>query len=388
MIWSHLSVQTGRSQIGRKAKPGEIPGTKQKQFFERKLDKMKKLFALVLSLALVVAFAVPALATGWATLDTAPVYKEIGIAVYGLEVTPNTSKVGELYAELKTPYPVVKGTTLHFLVELTVPYANLSDAVKELIKVKGLDVKIATTNMTISKVELGGGNAWSLNADKDTITETYTDPTYSNKTEVFKYEVWANANSDKETKVVATAGFYNKWDNGKMEIYNAKGKLAYTVFQGSNEFAVVNTDNDFVRFPVNSKGQIDTKGILVNDEWLITFGSQNKSEVDFWNIKTNVWASANAATFKEVNAIYEDIFGFLGFKFAECDYMTAKHFTKFFGTIGEVSASYTWNAGMVVVNPATPNLPQTGDNASIVGFAMVVVAMVAAAVVTFKKVRA
>ena len=32
--------------------------------------------------------------------------------------------------------------------------------------------------------------------------------------------------------------------------------------------------------------------------------------------------------------------------------------------------------------------PQTGDNASIVGFAMVVVAMVAAAVVTFKKVRA
>ena len=349
---------------------------------------MKKLFALVLSLALVVAFAVPALATGWATLDPAPVYKEIGIAVYGLEVTPNTSKVGELYAELKAPYPVVKGTTLHFLVELTVPYANLSDAVKELIKVKGLDVKIATTNMTISKVELGGGNAWSLNADKDTITETYTNPNYSNKTEVFKYEVWANANSDKETKVVATAGFYNKWDNGKMEIYNAKGELAYTVFQGSNEFAVVNPAGKFVRFPVNSKGQIDTKGILVNDEWLITFGSQNKSEVDFWNITKNVWASADAATFKAVNAIYEDIFGFLGFKFAECDYMTAKHFTKFFGTIGEVSASYTWNAGMVVVNPANPNLPQTGDNASIVGFAMVVVAMVAAAVVTFKKVRA
>lgn len=381
-------MQTGKSQIGRKAKPGEIPGTKQKQFFERKLDKMKKLFALVLSLALVVAFAVPVLATGWATLDPAPVYKEIGIAVYGLETTPNTSKVGELYAELKAPYPVVKGTTLHFLVELTVPYANLSDAVKELIKVKGLDVKIATTNMTISKVELGGGNAWSLNADKDTITETYTNPNYSSKTEVFKYEVWANANSDKETKVVATAGFYNKWDNGKMEIYNAKGELAYTVFQGSNEFAVVNPAGKFVRFPVNSKGQIDTKGILVNDEWLITFGSQNKSEVDFWNITKNVWASADATTFKTVNAIYEDIFGFLGFKFAECDYMTAKHFTKFFGTIGEVSASYTWNAGMVVVNPANPVLPQTGDNASIVGFAMVVVAMVAAAVVTFKKVRA
>lgn len=349
---------------------------------------MKKLFALVLSLALVVAFAVPALATGWATLDTAPVYKEIGIAVYGLQTTPNTSKVGTLYEELKAPYPVVKGTPLHFLVEVTVPYANLTDAVKKLIQVKGMDVKIATTNMTISEVKLGGGNNWSLNADKDTITETYTDPNYSNKTVVFQYDVYATADSDKETKVVATAGFYNKWDNGKMEIYNAKAELAYTVFQGSNEFAVVNPDGKFVRFPVNSKGQIDTKGILVNDEWLITYGSQNKTEVDFWNVKTNVWASADAATFKAVNAIYEDIFGFLGFKFADCDYMTAKHFTKFFGTIGEVSASYTWNAGMVVVNPVDPKLPQTGDNASIIGFAMIAVAMVAAAVVTFKKVRA
>lgn len=349
---------------------------------------MKKLFALVLSLALVVAFAVPALATGWATLDTAPVYKEIGIAVYGLQTTPNTSKVGTLYEELKAPYPVVKGTPLHFLVEVTVPYANLTDAVKKLIQVKGMDVKIATTNMTISEVKLGGGNNWSLNADKDTITETYTNPNYSNKTVVFQYDVYATADSDKETKVVATAGFYNKWDNGKMEIYNAKAELAYTVFQGSNEFAVVNPDGKFVRFPVNSKGQIDTKGILVNDEWLITYGSQNKTEVDFWNVKTNVWASADAATFKAVNAIYEDIFGFLGFKFADCDYMTAKHFTKFFGTIGEVSASYTWNAGMVVVNPVDPKLPQTGDNASIIGFAMIAVAMVAAAVVTFKKVRA
>lgn len=348
---------------------------------------MKKLFALVLSLALVVAFAVPALATGWATLDTAPVYKDITLNVYGLQTVANTSKVGYLYEELKTTYPVVEGTELHFLVELTIPYTKLSPATEKLMNVKGFDLEIATTNMKInttkSKLESGA----AVNSGLDTITDTFKNTSYTD-TVVWSYEVWANAKSDKETKVVATAGFYNKWDNGKMEIYNAKGELAYTVFQGSNEFAVVNPAGKFVRFPVNSKGQIDTKGIMVNDQWLITFGSQNKSEVDFYDVNNKVWASADAATFKAVNAIYEDIFGFLGFKFAECDYMTAKHFTKFFGTIGEVSASYTWNAGMVVVNPATPNLPQTGDNASIVGFAMVVVAMVAAAVVTFKKVRA
>ena len=111
-------------------------------------------------------------------------------------------------------------------------------------------------------------------------------------------------------------------------------------------------------------------------------------EVPLSNVADKNYYTTESDAEGAVNAIYEDIFGFLGFKFADCDYMTAKHFTKFFGTIGEVSASYTWNAGMVVVNPVDPKLPQTGDNASIIGFAMIAVAMVAAAVVTFKKVRA
>ena len=348
---------------------------------------MKTLFALVLSLALVVAFAVPALATGWASLDTAPVYKEISIAVYGLEITPNTSKVGTLYEELKTPYPVVEGTKLHFLVEVTVPYGKLSPATKALIAAKGLKVKIATSNMVITEVK-SAKDTW-FTKDNETINSVYTAPDYDTKTVVFDYEVWAKALSDKEAKVVATAGFYNVWeDNGhEMKIFNAEAKNVMTVYNNGDNFGVVTPNGDFVRFPVNGK-QIDTKGIMINDQWLITYGSQNKTEVDFYDVNAKVWASANADTYKKVNAIYEEVFKFLGFKFAECDYMTAAHFVKYFGTIGEISASYTWNAGSVIVNPVNPALPQTGDNASIIGFAMVVVAMVAAAVVTFKKVRA
>ena len=387
-------MQTGKSQIGRKAKPGEIPGTKQKQFFERKLDKMKKLFALVLSLALVVAFAVPALATGWATLDPAPVYNDIGIAVYGLEVTPNTSKVGKLWPELKTPYPVVEGTKLHFLVEVTIPYATLTAAVKNLITVKGLTVTIDTTNMkdiTCTYSNDYDKNAGTLTATDGVIVDTFKTADYANKTVTWAYEVYASAKSDKEAKVVATAGFYNEWENDKMEIYNAKGELAYTVWYANDVFAVVNAKGEKVRFPVTGK-QIDKKGIKVyptdGSEWILTFGSQGAGSVDFYNATNDTWASKNATTYAALNAIYKDIFGFLGFEFAECDQMTKAHYEKFFGTIGEVSASYSWNAGSVIVNPATPDLPQTGDNASIVGFAMVVVAMVAAAVVTFKKVRA
>lgn len=351
---------------------------------------MKKLFALVLSLALVVAFAVPALATGWASLDTAPVYKEISIAVYGLETVANTSKVGHLYEELKTPYPVVEGTLLHFLVELTVPYTKLSPATKALMAEKGLDLVIATSNMTlINTTEYATSiptTSGQLGATK--IVDQFTNTSYT-EDKVWSYEVWAKANSSKEAKVVATAGFYNKWeDNGhEMKIFNAEAKNVMTAYNNGDNFGVVTPNGDFVRFPVNGK-KIDTKGIMINDQWLITYGSQNKTEVDFYDVNAKVWASANADTYKKVNAIYEEVFKFLGFKFAECDYMTADHFVKYFGTIGEISASYSWNAGSVIVNPATPDLPQTGDNASIVGFAMVVVAMVAAAVVTFKKVRA
>lgn len=354
---------------------------------------MKKLFALVLSLALVVAFAVPALATGWASLDTAPVYKDITLNVYGLQIVANTSKVGSLYEELKTPYPVVKGTELHFLVELTIPYTKLSPATKALMAEKNLDVVIDTTNMEINTTKSKLVAGAKVSSDLDVITDSYNLTNYT-ETKTWSYEVWANAKSDKEAKVVATAGFYNKFvDNAgikdhMMEIYNAKAEKVMTVYNNGNDFGVVTPSGDFVRFPVNSKGQIDTKGIMVNDKYLITYGSQNKTEVDFYNVDNKTWASGDAATFKAVNAIYEEVFGFLGFKFAECDYMTAAHFTKFFGTIGEVSASYTWNAGTVVVNPVDPKLPQTGDNASIVGFAMIAVAMVAAAVVTVKKVRA
>ena len=350
---------------------------------------MKKLFALVLSLALVVAFAVPALATGWASLEPAPVYKEISIAVYGLQVVANTSKVGELYEELKTPYPVVKGTELHFLVELTVPYGNLTAATKALIKEKGLDVVIDTTNMTINttKSKLVGGGAASVNADKDVITETYTNPAYDTKTVVFSYEVWANANSDKEAKVVATAGFYNKWESGHMAIFNAKGEKAYDVWTNGSEFSVKGSKG-MVTFPVTD-GKINTKGIKVyigddTTAYILTNGYQANMKIGF--INNDQFATGTTA--EKLEAVYKDVFGFLGFEFAECDYMTEAHFVKYFGTIGEISASYTWNAGSVIVNPVNPTLPQTGDNASIIGFAMIVVAMVAAAVVTFKKVRA
>lgn len=348
---------------------------------------MKKLFALVLSLALVVAFAVPALATGWATLETAPVYKDLSIAVYGLNTYANTSKVGTLYEELSASYPLVEGTDVHFLVELTVPYGNLTPAVQKLIKNVGLDVEIALSNLKISK-DVVTNVPDGVETKDDCITKTFWNPDYAAKTVVWTWEVWAKAKAAKEGKVVATAGFYNKWDGQQMKIYNAKGKLAYTVSHTDDlsKFFVSNGDAT-VAFPV-SNDKINKNGIKINYEetdYVIAVGSHANGSVDFLNNDT--WVAAGSL-YNTLLENYKDIFGFLGFEYADCDYMTREHYTKFFSLIGEVSASYVWSAGSVVVAPVTPELPQTGDNASIVGFAMIAVAMIAAAVVTVKKVRA
>ncbi len=349
---------------------------------------MKKLFALVLSLALVVAFAVPALATGWATLETAPVYKDLSIAVYGLNTYANTSKVGTLYEELTASYPLVEGTDVHFLVELTVPYGNLSPAVQALMKAVGLDVEIALSNLKITKVSQ---QAFGSTVTDDCITRTFVNPDYDTKTVVWTWEVWAKAKAAKEGKVVATAGFYNKWEDNVMKIYNANGKLAYTVTDVNKDETLFTVDNGdaLVKFPVSST-KITKNGIkLVYDEveYVISVGSHANGTVDFYDYKNDKWVAAGSL-YNTLLDNYKDIFGFLGFEYADCDYMTKAHYTKFFSLIGEISASYVWSAGSVTVAPVTPELPQTGDNASIVGFAMIAVAMIAAAVVTVKKVRA
>ena len=81
----------------------------------------------------------------------------------------------------------------------------------------------------------------------------------------------------------------------------------------------------------------------------------------------------------------------MGFEYAGRAYMNKTLIEKNLGTIVEGSASLVYPSGYVQpINPTDPgvNPPQTGDNASVVGFVMIAVALVAAAAVTVKKVRA
>lgn len=379
---------------------------------------MKKLFALVLSLALVVAFAVPALASGWAQLDwQIPVYKDITLSITGLDLVKNTSKVGSLYAPLSTYYPVVKNSEVHFYVEVTLPATdNVSPAVQRLLKNWNLKLLVAPSNIELKdKVNaysnITGWTNWvinsAINADGNfelVITEKHLQ---KDKATTFGYEFWGTVNKDgKDAVVEASIGFYNEFKthaNGTeyMDIdVNQDGYTDYCVIKGADsymiivgEFADAYAGNvPFVKFyvsgdKVNAKKPVKIGAIFADKTFKeYTIAKSTVANPDF--LVGDVYANKLDGEYDTVKAVYDKIFGFLGFDYDEANYMTDAHFVHYFGTIIAHSEKITYPSGNIVVAPVSPELPQTGDNASIVGFAMIAVALVAAAVVTVKKVRA
>ena len=392
---------------------------------------MKKLFALVLSLALVVAFAVPALASGWAQLDTqVDNFKNITMDLYGLEIYPDTSAIGSLYAPLSTYYPIVKNSRVHFVLEINLPKtANVSPAMQRLFDTKGLEVYVGPSDITLDKdvvLYLDGVKAKAadfMNGAKKVEVDTTYNEFYceiSNTTPAadvkqkndtcYKFEFWGTVNKDgKDATVYANVGFYNNWGDE----LNADWMLVDVNGDGYNEYMVArnraekwfhihtwdnatNTYGNGLFFYTthdtkDKHAMVDyNKGVQVyynGTEYTITKTVNNIVAFRLTSDTTNTLIT-EGALYNNLVAVCEKIFGFLGFKYEEALYMTEKHFTHYFGKIDALEKTITYPTGNVVVAPVTPELPQTGDNASIVGFAMIAVALVAAAVVTVKKVRA
>lgn len=390
---------------------------------------MKKLFALVLSLALVVAFAVPALASGWAQLDTqVDNFKNITMDLYGLEIYPDTSAIGSLYAPLSTYYPIVKNSRVHFVLEINLPKTtNVSPAMQRLFDTKGLEVYVGPSYITLdkavvlyldgvkakaadfmngaTKVEVDTANN-EFNCEISNVTKKATVKQYNNTS--YKFEFWGTVNKDgKDATVYGNVGFYNNWGdeldaNWMLVDNNGDGYNEYLVARGDKWFHVHtwnNTTNTWgnglffytTHETSNKNSMVDyNKGVQVyynGTEYTITKTVNNIVAFRLTSDTTNTLIT-EGTLYNALVGVCENIFGFLGFKYEEALYMTDAHFSHYFGKIDALEKTITYPTGNVVVAPVTPELPQTGDNASIVGFAMIAVALVAAAVVTVKKVRA
>ena len=375
---------------------------------------MKKLFALVLSLALVVAFAVPALASGWAQIDAnLPYFKDVTLSLTALSIDQNKTALGTLYLPISETYPVARNSRIHFVVEFTIP-SYTDPAVALLMKDKGLKLLVETTNITLddkydcyeNRVKKGTSNWGKLYYDNTVFEDvTFVKPA---ATTTFAYDMWGTVDKDGEAKVVAKLGFYNEFNGDVMGIcVDADGKDEYTVYWqdkatygGYQGFKIVDDDNQAIFFPTTGKDdnnqKVDPdKGIMVtldnkNADWYVVGRSVIDRTWTFYKLgaPNNALLDPTTYEYKELCDLADAMFKFLGFDYVEANYMTKAHFELYKGKIVELEKSISYGAGSVVVAPVSPELPQTGDNASIVGFAMIAVALVAAAVVTVKKVRA
>ncbi len=195
---------------------------------------------------------------------------------------------------------------------------------------------------------------------------------------------------------MASIGYYNTWtstDVGGVFGWDndADGEDEFIVTKTAFGFKIENPDGDFIEFPVDhSTGKIKTDGAnakvrIKYGEYTYNVGRTVTNDIAFWNGND---VTSTGDLYKEIKADFDAYFKALGFGYEGANYMTTKNFADKFGTIAYDSSEYAWAAGAVIVDPNAPKPPQTGDASTVAGFVMIALALVAAAAVTVKKVRA
>lgn len=360
---------------------------------------MKKILTLAIALVMVFAIAAPAFASGWDIEVPEKELKDIGLKIQALsvdQVSNSTWNGGKGYAILEKTYPVIAGTKVHAVITVTVPAdKNLSDDMKAYIAKDLLKAKIELTNLedvTITAASNATGwTPWTLSTNDEggEYTIKHTDMT-------FTFEVVGSAKkSDKDVKIVAKLGVYNEWANDGTFVFEKNGK-EYKVWNDRPTFFDVRntkTGNGF-EFQVDKNG--DSKDAKLVNSGVVKYGGNDyKVTKGFNNTLEFVGTDGNNITsgtqYNNIKAVMDEIYGVLGFDYDGAKYMTRVHYEQFFGTVMEGTDGLTYPTGyvaeLVTDNPSV-NPPQTGDNASVVGFVMIAIALVAAAAVTVKKVRA
>ena len=357
---------------------------------------MKKILTLAIALVMVFAIAAPAFAAGWDKPASTQTFDDLELNITALSVDESTSVWnGGTYNKLENTYPIVAGMRVHAYAEIEIPgRKSLRDDIEERIDAGQGKITIDVTNLT--NVKLNVRNKDGLVIKGDTVNSNGTKSYPVNGPDIgttITVEIWGNAvKSDKDAKITATLGVYNKWENDQFSFFNKSGD-EYTIFNGeADKFSVTDGNTwdakNFVRFFVKtSNGQVQMGQVMYNGALYTivdAYGEMNYAPEAGGNLITG-------DTYRDVNAFLNDILDAMGFEYGGRAYITRDLVKDNLGAIVEGSTSLVYPTGYVqqlVTSDPSVNPPQTGDNASVVGFVMIAVALVAAAAVTVKKVRA
>ena len=318
---------------------------------------MKKFFTVLLTLVVVFAFTGSAMAMGWnQEVSPAEPKDEFKLSITKLEYNPAAGAAGSAYWKEYTG-SVVKNTMVRALVTLEIPARDeLSDVIADNLKDDAFKLQFKGKNIKITSVnQIGNPGKFGT-----TITGGSPGTTY-------QYMIVGVVEGDGDAAIEATLSFGVPFRNGQF-FYNYAGDT-YTVTHSGDTFEV-KVGNDAVSFKVNSTDRIESINVDVNGE-KHDYLYKLTGEVDL-----------PEAHLKVLQKVYAS----LGFTFdGVVGYMYEQGFIATHGHGFTMTQVANYNGSVAVATPGQMELPQTGDAPSIVGFAMLGVAVVACAIIVIRK---
>ena len=307
---------------------------------------MKKFLAIALTVVMVIGVASSAMAFKWVGPAAKTDAQAFGYKVDVIKFTRSTGSIGSSSFNIDSTATAVNGADVYFAVKVTVPDLDKDKAVRKNAK---LEVKATGINVLspISTESLANYDAG--------IYYVYPDGklhTVANGSPVFVLRCLDTDTANVSAKITSEFDLSASFVHGDYEIEVTTNEVTFYELGSKSWLATF-------------KRNIDGKVLSVEDS-----GGDSQKVLTLYR-----WLDSSSA-----DAIYEAIDN-------DEMYMTNANLRAAFGWSYKNTSTASWNASSTPIT-LDPNLsiPKTGDNASVIGFAMIMVAIVAA--VAVKKVKA
>ena len=327
---------------------------------------MKKIFAIALAVVMVLSIASVASAFVWTKPADTTTADNFGYSIDVIKFTRSTGELGSSYFNADDAATAVNGADVYYAIKLVVD--NPSDDVKALAManvsftaISGMENKTVRLNKMGNGVYYYGVLGKKGSAGFYPIQDFVSNGLLMNATA--ETPVFAARCLDTDTAKVAAKVY------SKIDLWDTYPSIEKALSVGGFK-VVFNKDAKAIGFFADDDTRIVT--FFLNGDSLVTKAdiyarSDNKLfELYRWLNNGDAQAIEAAINNKEM-------------------YMTNDNLLAAFGWSYSQSDSVTWNANStpIILDP-TVSIPKTGDNASVIGFAMIMVAVVAAAVAVRK----
>lgn len=372
---------------------------------------MKKLFALVMVLAMALAIAMPTLAaTGWdKPATTPPTYDDFEMAASKYEwyatSTGGYGANGVYFPDWDDKKGVVQDTLGRVYFEYVIPTAADVAALYPGVDFSNLTVKVKITNvkavkavdLTATPVVYDPVLGTSGIDSKGVFTATLTAPAPQSGTgaKAQALDAMFVFRAAKAADVVATITI-SAGAAALPTTFLYKTKTINVGPASASELAAYSADWSFwfpltsgysaVLFDTDSADKIQRVFLLSGSTYYQVLVDVNGA-ITFKNGDASLQVGQDG--YATLKAEFDFFMGALGFAWdGTAKYMTSQLILDNLIKSASGSASVTFPAGYQSIVDPTVKPPQTGDASTVVGFVMIALALVAAAAVTVKKVRA